>query len=753
MERIEFLHPSEEEREILKKIARKVREAPEEIFENFYSRMIQAGFEKALSPIFRDPVRLKRLKRRIREFLVSYLEDPTSARIRTRIRRLGRIHSELKIHPSEFPAALLILWEDLRKHLTREEERVLTRAFFLLSAYLIQVHFLNRERVLRSLYEQVRRLNRIYALLREVNLLIFEEREDPGRLFPQACDILVHQGGFYLAAVFMREEEGGEVRLVGASCAKQAPPECLSFLRSPEFRASEYLSRALTQKSPFLLRETEGDLPVLGPGKPRALLALPLELEGPQAILLVGDAKSRTFPQEEVLLLQEIARDLSLGYLHITKSRELERVIFRDDLTGLPNRRYLLSALEHELGVAQKEGLSLALVLLDLDHFFTLNASLGHRVGDQILREIGRRLSEFTLPSRGTVARVGPDEFAFSYLLRQSDRSFAWLKDLEDLLSAPYRLEDREIRLTVSMGVALSEGFDSPEDLFAAAEIALQEARKEGPGRVAFYSPELTRRVYHTLDLVRKLEKALEREEFLLYFQPRIDLRRREVVSFEALLRWEDPERGIVPPGEFIPVLEDTGLIVEVGAWVVKEVARFLARLDPSFRASFNVSARQFQEASRLVSAIEEALSETGLPGERLEMEITENLLVAHGAEEVLREIQNLGLLISLDDFGTGYSSLAYLRRFPVHSLKIDYSFVKGVPQNVEDSQVVMAIVSLAHNLNKRAVAEGVERKDQLAFLLGLGVDEIQGFLCAPPLPPEDFLLFVREFDPKSCLP
>ena len=477
---------------------------------------------------------------------------------------------------------------------------------------------------------------------------------------------------------------------------------------------------------------------------------LPLYLDGLKGVLALYAEAPLHFTDREVRLLEEIARDLSLGYLHIVKTRELEKALFRDLLTGLPNQRFLLAALEHEIEVARIEKLSLALVKLDLDHFSSLNMELGRLKGDRILKVVGERLSRL-VNQAGTLARIGSDEFAFSYLLQRISPALL-LTHLENLFQEPIRVEQEEVKVSASVGIALfPEDASSPEDLMEAASVALREAKTRAPHGVAFFSPNLSKKAFRHFALIRELKKALGEQQFELFFQPRIRLRERRPASLEALLRWRHPERGLVMSGEFIPVLEESGLIVEVGCWVILEAACFLRACRESFpkmRISFNVSVKQFMARDRLIRVLQEILEDGFLPPGALEVEITESLLLEAGpeAKSLLSRIHELGIEIALDDFGTGYSSFAYLKEIPAHTLKVDYSFVRGLPESREDAEAVMAIVSMARNLGKRVVAEGVERREQLAFLAGLGVDEVQGFLFSRPLVAEETLKFLNNF-------
>ncbi len=671
---------------------------------------------------------------------LEYIRNPSKklASLKTAVRNFFSQGGSLK----EVKEALWFIWQETEKEFSRKELQALTRIFFLFALEFSEIYAEVQEKAFKEYLRELKRLNRIYSLLREINLLIFEEREEIKPLFQRACEILVREGDFTLAWVIIKE--GKKDSLVAIFGKSEIEKEFLSFKDTYSFflpQESIILGNLKRQspKEPWIER-----LKNLGLS---SLAVFPLEIEEKGSLCLASQ-KASFFTPSEIKLLEEIARDLSLGYIYIQKSRRLEEALFWDELTGLPNRRYFLASLEHEISVAQKMGLNLALITLDIDRFSLFNQTEGHLAGDQVLKEVASRLSQLIPSAKGTVARIDPDSFAFSYLLEPGERNFSWLKNFQKVLSSFIRVNKHPFKISFSYGLSLfPQDARSPKDLLATSELALRKAQHTGPGSTIFYSPHLTQKTQERFSLLAELEKALERGEFCLYFQPRINISLSQITGFEALLRWEHPQKGILSPGLFIPLLEESGLIVEVGHWVIKETLAFLRRFPYSLKGSFNLSVRQFKEGSFL-GVLNKALSENQLDPQKVEIEITESLLLEAGpeAEEIFQEIESLGVSVALDDFGTGYSSFAYLKRIPARVLKIDYSFVKELPQSREDSQVVMAIVSLSRSLGKSVVAEGVERKEQLAFLQGLGVEEIQGYLYSPPLPEKDFLAFVEQF-------
>mgnify|MGYP001772871653 CR=1 FL=1 len=745
----------------------------EVLYKDFFQHLRSIKDIPVLQKVVADPERFDSLKKKLITFMSDFLADPYSPEIFARAETIAKRHLELEISPDYFKEGLFAIWKafnhEIESTANNEEKRsamrvAFTRLIFLLSLWITGNYFLLERDKISDIASELEALNRIYSLLREINLLIFEEREDERRLFQRACEIMVKMGGFALAWIGLKHADSTEAEIIAAAGETEYLKD-FSLSIEPERPEGLYpFAVAIQEGSVITIDDIHNDprfchcLDQVDRFGFASIIGLPLQLEEHlKGALVLYSREPRYFSQREIRLLEEIARDISLGYSHIVKTRTLEKVFFEDELTGLPNQRYLLKALEHELKIANQEKLSLILVKLDIDCFTHINAELGRVQGDLILREVGRRLSRLVGDS-GTVARVGPDEFAFSYILYNTHLTPGILLGRVDrVFSEPFYVENKKIHVTASIGAALyTQDALTPEGLLEAASFALKEAKKKAPQGMALFSKEIAEKAYTYYYLVRKLEEAHENREFVLFFQPRIDLTSRRPVSLEALIRWQSPERGLVSPGEFIPVLEESGLIVEVGRWVILEAARTLKELRkefPDLHLSFNVSVKQFLAKDLLFSALEEAIYETGIPGSALEMEITESLLfeVGENGHGILEEIaQIFGLEMALDDFGTGYSSFAYLKKIPVRILKIDYSFVRELPHSREDAEVVMAIVSMARNLGKRLVAEGVERKEQLAFLTGLGVDEVQGFLFAKPMPVAEVRTFLKNFDPDK---
>jgi diguanylate cyclase (GGDEF)-like protein/PAS domain S-box-containing protein len=424
---------------------------------------------------------------------------------------------------------------------------------------------------------------------------------------------------------------------------------------------------------------------------------------------------------------------------------QVKHLAFHDALTGLPNRLLLNDRLEVALAQAHRSRQKLAILYLDLDRFKVINDSLGHTVGDELLRRVAERLRA-CVREGDTVARLGGDEFVILVTRISSDDDAETIA--QKVLAAvrlPFGVEQRDFFLTTSVGVSLypTDGIDG-ETLVQNADTAMYRAKEQGRDNCQPYAPAMNSRAAERLSLENRLRGALQNEELVLHYQPIVDLRNGRVRGAEALLRWRHPERGLLAPAEFIPLAEVSGLISPIGRWVLRtacaQAREWQTLSNPRFTISVNLSPRQFLQAD-LVSQVADALSSNGLAPGSLDLEITESSAMENAEVTVstLWELRRLGVGISMDDFGTGYSSLNYLKRFPIDRVKLDRSFVRDVVTNPEDGAIVRAVISMAHTLRLVVVAEGVENEEQLAFLRQHRCDEMQGFLFSPPVEPEEF--------------
>lgn len=407
-----------------------------------------------------------------------------------------------------------------------------------------------------------------------------------------------------------------------------------------------------------------------------------------------------------------------------------------DQLTDLPNRVLLKDRLEHALANAGPHSM-VATHVIDLDLFKHVNDSLGHPVGDQILRMVADRLKSIVRDS-DTVARMGGDEFAIVQLELPEELSAASLaRRIIDVLTKPYEIEGREIIIGASVGIALaSEKGRAPEQLIRDADVALYRAKSDGRAAFRFFRPEMDLAVQRRGQLEQDLRKALVAEEFQLYYQPILDLAIGKISGFEALVRWNRSEKGLVLPGEFIPVAEETGLIIPLGEWVVGEACRVAAQWPGDLKVAVNISPAHFRKPG-LTTVVVEALAASGLAPERLELEITETTLLQDNVATLaaLRQLHTMGVRIVLDDFGTGYSSLSYLQTFPFDKIKIDRSFVKNVCESESSLNIVRAVANLAIGQGMSSTAEGVETAAQLNAVSLEGYTEVQGYLLSKPVP------------------
>ena len=481
--------------------------------------------------------------------------------------------------------------------------------------------------------------------------------------------------------------------------------------------------------------------------------------------IILPDGSERTIHEqaEVVLSSQGQAVRLQGTVQDITQRKkaehQIQRLAYYDTLTGLPNRAHFKEHAKRALGKAKTEGHKVALIFIDLDAFKRVNDTLGHDTGDELLKGIAKNLrnhlrvtdsvSKTDLVNATCLSRLGGDEFTLLLDGFNSANEVAGVaRRLLDQLGQPVYINDQEFFISGSMGIAnYPEDGEDVDTLLKHADIAMYQAKKRGQNDFQFYSRQLNNHTRERLGLESKLRKALERDELVLHYQPQVSAISGEVMGLEALIRWQDPEKGLVPPGQFIPVAEESGLIKPIGEWVLQTAckqARIWQQkgLKP-IRMSVNLSSHQFHQKN-FIQQVRNILDSSGLAAQYLELEMTESVIMQQLDKTItdLNRLKEIGITLSIDDFGTGYSSMSYLKRFPLDTLKIDRSFVTDIPGDVSGAAITRAIITLAKSLGLTTIAEGVEKQDQLSFLRENGCDFIQGYYFSRPLPVKEVEVF-----------
>jgi diguanylate cyclase (GGDEF)-like protein len=439
------------------------------------------------------------------------------------------------------------------------------------------------------------------------------------------------------------------------------------------------------------------------------------------------------------------------------KTRQtVKKLEYHDHLIGLPNRILLMDRLESSTYRAKRNGSHAALIMIDIDNFKLINETLGHDNGDMLLQSVAKRLQD-DLRETDTLSRTDGNEFSIIIEnISHAEDTVLIAKNLSKLLEHTVTLADQSIHIKASIGIALypQDGKDIGT-LLRSADIALHRAKERGQNLYQFFSPDLSKRAVRRLSLENSLRQAIENNELVVYYQPKVNLETNKPQGMEALVRWQHPEQGLIPPDEFIPIAEETGLIVQLGEWVIRTACSTFSQWKkdnlPIDNISINVSARQFKEQD-LVSLFKEVLQQTGLDANYVELELTESALLNREdhAESKLNQLHNMGLKISIDDFGTGYASLSYLKRLPIDILKIDRSFTDGILSDPDDIAIINAITGLAQAMDLKLVAEGIETIEQLEKIRGLKIDYGQGYYWSPPCSDEDYKDLLARLNPED---
>jgi diguanylate cyclase (GGDEF)-like protein/PAS domain S-box-containing protein len=598
--------------------------------------------------------------------------------------------------------------------------------------------------------EAVTRLNRVYAMLSGVNALIVRAR-DRNELFREACRIAVRDGKFPLAWIGLVDEAKARIEPVawdGPAAEDYLPKMPM------ETQGDAMPGRVVREGIALIANDIESDARIaikdeaLSRGF-RSLVILPLRVAGKSIGVIALYAEQRGFfDDQEMKLLNELAGDISFAIDHIDKAEKLEYLAYFNPLTGLANRMLLMDRLAQALA-ANPAGVKVALAMVNIERFKTINDTLGRKAGDALLAQMAERLVALAGdPSR--VAHIGADQFSVMIPGVKVEEKVARIIDdgFAQIEGTVFRPEGGELRIAIRSGIALypSDGADA-DSIFRNAEAALKKAKSSGE-KYLFYTEKMTERIADRLALENKLRQAIERQEFVLHYQPKVDVAQRRIVGVEALIRWQSPD-GLVPPLSFIPLLEEMGLITQVGTWALKRALAdhrgWTEQGLPAPRVAVNVSPLQLRQRN-FVEVVAQAIAEAPAPT-GLDLELTESLIMEdiEGNIGKLDSIRALGADIAIDDFGTGYSSLGYLAKLPVQALKIDRSFISAMGKDADAMTLVATIISLAHSLRLKVIAEGVETESQARTLGELQCDQLQGYLFSKPLPLEGITALLRK--------
>ena len=634
-----------------------------------------------------------------------------------------------------------LVWAELRRHAQRDEKgwTIVT---------------IVRDITDRKEAEQrIRRLNRVYAMLSSINTLIVHSFERDS-LLRSACQIALDAGGFGLAWIGIVDRNA--MRIVPIAYAGPEPDfhavakDWLS-LRSEASEKDSISVRAVRSKAPVVSDEiTETSnifLAKLGPAQGmRSIVALPLMVANEAlGVLTLYATEVGVLDEEELAVLTKMVGDIALSIDQIDKQRRLDYLTTYDELTGLANRTLFVEQVDQFVHTSFRKGGALVIFLLDVERFKNINYTLGRKAGDTLLVLLAEWIAR-KVGNVNSLARIGGDRFALSMHRVRADVDVEQLVEtiLAGLSDYPFKVHDVLLRVSVRVGVAQfpNDGGDA-EVLLKNAELALKAARSSGD-RYRIYVPSMSVVVARTLTLENKLRQALLNDEFVLFYQPKINIATGKLTGAEALIRWHDQHSGLVAPSEFIPILEETGLIHDVGRWAlqkaISDYLRWRAAGHSGVPISVNVSPRQLRD-SNFVKEIELALSVDPHAAAGLELEITESVIMADVRQSIasLDAIRALNVTIAIDDFGTGFSSLSYLSKLPIDTLKIDRSFIVDMTETQKGLALVSTMISLAHSLQLNVVAEGVETQEQRRLLYLLNCNEMQGFLISKPLPVAEF--------------
>ncbi len=605
--------------------------------------------------------------------------------------------------------------------------------------------------------EKVKRLNRIYAVSSGINMTIVRIH-DRQELFAEACRIAVEHGQFRMAWIGLLDPNGEDVTPVAKAGFEEGYLDKINLtLKDDAPDAFVLAARAMREKTPVVCNDIGAD-PLMARWREgalqrgyRSLIVFPLVVEDKAVGLLALYASEKDFfDAEEMRLLTEIAGGISFALDHIEKEERLNYLAYYDVITGLPNRVLFHDRLNQHLLAASANNSTVALLGVDLDQFRVINDTLGRQAGDALLKQVAERLLGAGLDANH-LAYTGAGCFTvvLDNLQNEADVAHLLERRINDSLRLPFVVEGTELRISAKAGIALfpADGANA-DSLLRNAAAALEKAKLSGD-KYLFYTPEINARVAENLSLENKLRQAVEKEQFVLHYQPKVELEKRAIVGVEALIRWQSPELGLVPPLRFIPLLEETGMILEVGAWALRRAVldhrHWMEMGLAAPRIAVNVSTIQLRQRE-FIDVLRAAIGEDGRAS-GIDLEITESLIMDNVQDNItkLQAVRDMGIGIAIDDFGTGYSSLAYLAKLPVQTLKIDRAFIITMLKDPNAMLLVQTMISLAHSLGLKVVAEGVDEEEQAKMLRLLKCDEMQGYLFSPAVPAEQIERFLRE--------
>jgi len=665
------------------------------------------------------------------------------------------------IHPEDRPR-MMALWQDAVIGETFEAEYrivkpggevrwVQGRGRFAGDAAgnVVRIDGISRDITERREHElKVAQLSRIHAVLSGINSAIVRVHSRD-ELFREACRIAVGAGQFRMAWVGVVDREAMQVKPVAWDGEVRGLFDNAR-LAVTQAGGQSVVGQAVREKKPVISSDIQNDPQrmikeeCLERGI-KSLAALPLIVGGEAVgVLVLYAGEIGFFDNEEMQLLVQLAGDIAFALEHIGQEERLTYLAYHDALTGLPNRALFHERLTQLLHAAKNSRTQVVVAAGDINRFRLINDTLGRQAGDALLREFAQRLKTIW-PEPDHVARISADIFggALADIRDPGNIAYSIDKAVATIIETPFAVEGKELRVATTAGVAVfpTDGEDA-DTLFRNAEAALEKAKESGE-KYLFYRPEMNSRVAETLLLENKLREAIKQDQFVLHYQPKVDGRSGRVSGLEALIRWQDPETGLVPPVKFIPILEETGMILEVGQWAIRRALqdsrRWRLNDGSPPRIAVNVSPIQLQQRN-FVETVRRSVEEAGIEGCQLDLEITEGLIMRNIEENIqkLSAIREMGLQIAIDDFGTGYSSLGYLAKLPVHALKIDRSFIVTMTSNPQSMTIVSTIISLAHSLDMKVIAEGVDAEEQAKYLRLLSCDEMQGYLFSRPVPPDE---------------